>query len=513
MCWSLTWRWMLNNKSGTNYLRAIAGVVLCSALAWLMLPYFAPANLILVYLVGVTIIAARYGRGPSLLASLLSVAAFDFFFVPPYMTLAVSDSEYILTFVMMLIVALIVSNLTVQIRLQGEIARERERRTLSLYAMSREFASSRGTENLMRVAAQHVSDVFGSQTVILLPNAKGQLEIKNMHEDDLLVTRHEQGVAQWVYDHHQAAGLGTATLPGSRGLYVPLVTPQGSAGVLGVYPAQPNRLLSPDQIHLLETFANQTALAIERGLLAEETEQTRLKIEAERQRNALLSSVSHDLRTPLAAITGAVSSLLENETALDANGRRELAQIAYEEADRLNRLLGNLLDMTRLESGGVQVVKEWQPLEEVVGSALNHLSEHNADRSIVTSLPPDLPLVPIDGVLIEQVLINLLENALKYAPLNSPIELSAMPGSNEVIVEVADRGPGLLATDAQRIFDKFYRAQPAATHGVGLGLTICRGMVEAHGGRIWAENRPGGGAVFRFTLPLDGVPPEVQTDA
>ncbi len=340
-----------------------------------------------------------------------------------------------------------------------------------------------------------------------------QLPTMNVQDDDSPVDHHEQGVAQWVYDHNQPAGLGTATLPGSQGLYLPLVTSQGTAGVLGIYSAPPNRSLSPDQMHLLETFANQTALAIERGLLAEETEQTRLKMEAERQRNALLSSVSHDLRTPLASITGAVSSLLENENTLDANGRRELAQIAYEEAERLNRLLGNLLDMTRLESGGVHVMKEWQPLEEVVGSVLNRLAERSADHPIVILLPSDSPLVPIDGVLIEQVLINLLENAIKYSPANSPVELSAVAGSYEVIVEIADRGPGLPAAELQSVFDKFYRAQPATTHGVGLGLTISRGMVEAHGGRIWAENRPGGGAVFRFTIPLDGKPPEVKTDA
>src|SRR5260221_6652269 len=486
---------MHNINSGAGYVRAIAVVVLSTALAWLMLPYFAPANLIMVYLLGVTITAARYGRGPSLLASLLSVAAFDFFFVPPYMTLAVVDPQYILTFAIMLLVAIIVSSLTARIKQQAEIALERERRTSSLYAMSREFASSRGTENLMQVAAEHVSDVFGSKAVILLPNGEGhlqtsQLPTMNVQDDDSPVDHHEQGVAQWVYDHNQPAGLGTATLPGSQGLYLPLITSQGTAGVLGIYSAPPNRSLSPDQMHLLETFANQTALAIERGLLAEETEQTRLKMEAERQRNALLSSVSHDLRTPLASITGAVSSLLENENTLDANGRRELAQIAYEEAERLNRLLGNLLDMTRLESGGVHVMKEWQPLEEVVGRVLNRLAERSADHPIVILLPSDSPLVPIDGVLIEQVLINLLENAIKYSPANSPVELSAVAGSYEVIVEIADRGPGLPAAELQSVFDKFYRAQPATTHGVGLGLTISRGMVEAHGGRILAENRP-----------------------
>jgi two-component system sensor histidine kinase KdpD len=279
-----------------------------------------------------------------------------------------------------------------------------------------------------------------------------------------------------------------------------------------MYPEDRLRFLSADQSHILETFANQTALAIERARLAEETERARIQIETERQRNALLSSISHDLRTPLASITGAVSSLLENEQTLDSSDRHELAQLAYEEAGRLNRQISNLLDMTRLESGAVKLKKEWQSLEEVIGATLNPLTDHLADHPVHVSLPEDMPLVPFDSLLIGQVFVNLLENAAKYTPPGTPIEIAAIVNKKEVTVEVADRGPGLPPGEEEHIFDKFYRASPQTAHGIGLGLTICRSIIEAHGGHVWAENRAGGGSVFRFTLPIDGNPPEVKAE-
>jgi two-component system, OmpR family, sensor histidine kinase KdpD len=302
-------------------------------------------------------------------------------------------------------------------------------------------------------------------------------------------------------------------LPGSEGLYLPLGASRGTIGVLGVRPAQPRRFLSPDQLHLLEAFANQTAVVIERANLADEAQHAQIQIETERLRNSLLSSVSHDLRTPLAVITGSASSLLEGEAAFDAPTRHELIQTIFDEGNRLNRLVANLLDMTRLEAGSVQAHKEWQPLEEAVGAALTRLEQRLQGRAVSVDLPDDLPLVPLDGVLIEQVLVNLLENALKYTPPASPIDIAARHIDGAVVVEVADRGPGLPPGDEQRVFEKFYQGQPAGRPaGAGLGLTICRGFVAAHGGRIWAESRPGGGARFRFTLPLDGQPPQIRAE-
>lgn len=501
-----------NRVSWNRSLKAIGIVVLCTILAALLFPYFAPANVVMVYLVGIVVVALRYGRGPSVVACVLSVIAFDFFFVPPYLTFAVSDTQYVLTFAVMLLVGLTISRMTVRIKEQAETARERERRTSSLYSMSRDFANSNRLDKLRDLAIQHVQDVFDAQVILLLPDATRELVAYGAPDAVQKLTVQEQSVARWVYDHTQPAGLGTQTLPGAEGLYLPLHTAQGRIGVLCIFSAQKDQFLSPDQLHLLETYANQTALALERARLSEETEQAEVQIATERLRNSLLSSVSHDLRTPLAAITGAVSGLLQANGKLQPE-QRELAEVAFEEAERLNRLVGNLLEMTRLEAG-VQMDKEWQPLEEVIGTTLVRMDMMLSNHTVKTNLPDDLPLVPIDSILIEQVLVNLLENAVKYSPAGTTIDLTAWdePGEVTVVVEVADRGPGLQPGDEERIFDKFYRSRPTTVGGVGLGLSICRAIIEAHGGRIWVNNRSGGGAAFRFTIPLDGEPPQVQLD-
>jgi two-component system sensor histidine kinase KdpD len=310
-------------------------------------------------------------------------------------------------------------------------------------------------------------------------------------------------VAEWVWLHQRPAGVGTDTLPSSRGLFLPLKGSRGRVGVLAVYPSTETRLSDPDERQLLDTFAGLIGSALERTQLADEARRARLRAETEQLRNSLLSSVSHDLRTPLAVVTGATSSLLDEHGPRDEQARRELLQTAHEEALRLNRLVRNLLDMTRLEAGALKVHKELQPVEEVVGAALDRMEDRLRGRDVHTSIPDDLPLVPFDPALIEQVLINLLENATKYTPAESPIDIGARGQDDSVLVEVADRGPGVSEQDAERVFDKFYRAREGEGGGVGLGLTICRGIVSAHGGRIWVEPRPGGGASFRFTLPLD----------
>jgi two-component system sensor histidine kinase KdpD len=306
------------------------------------------------------------------------------------------------------------------------------------------------------------------------------------------------------------AGLGTTTLSGAKVLSIPLKTARGGVGVVCLFPEGGTRSLTPEKLDLLETFASQTAIVIERATLAQEAHEAKIRAETERLRNLLLSSVSHDLRTPLATITGAASSLLESEGLLKPETRGELIQSILDEAERLNRLLGNLLSMTRIESGGVQVQKEWQPLEEVVGAALNHVEKLLHGRRALVRIPDDLPLVQIDGALIEQVLVNLLENAIKYTPEETTIELTARTADGAVVVEVADRGPGLSEADLDRVFEKFYRGAHAGDRGgVGLGLSICRGIVEAHGGRIWAGNRDGGGATILFTIPLGASPPDL----
>jgi two-component system, OmpR family, sensor histidine kinase KdpD len=496
------------------YAEALGVVGLCTGLAWLMFPHLGLSNLIMVYLLGVVAVAMRRGRGPTALASVLSVAAFDFFFVPPFYSFAVSDTQYLVTFAVMLIVALVISGLTVRIRAQADAARNRERRTAALYAMSRELASTRGVDDLLAIALRHIVEVFPAEVTILLPDATGRLAPRSVPTATLRTDAAEQAVAEWVYAHRELAGLGTATLPGAAALYVPLIGSRGAGGVLGVKPLEPHAFDSPDQLHLLETFANQTALAIERAALVDEAQASQVRMETERLRNSLLSSVSHDLRTPLATITGAATTILDSGSRLDQRTQQELLESVRDEADRLNRLVQNLLEMTRLESGALQLRRDWHPLEEVIGAALGRLAKNLGTRRVTVSIPPDLPLVKIDDVLIEQVFVNLLDNAVKYTPPDSAIRIIVTATDQSVTAEVADHGPGLPKGQEARVFEKFYRAVPESGRGAGLGLAICRGVVLAHGGRIWAHNLPEGGVAFLFTLPLADTPPaSVPADA
>ena len=496
----------------TAYATAVAAVAVATGIAWVLAPVSELSNLVMVYLLGIIAVAMRTGRGPSLLAAVLSVAAFDFFFVPPHFTFAVSDARYLFTFVVMLIVGLVISGLTVRTRTQAEAARHRERQTAALYAMARELASTREVDALAHVAIRHVSEVFHGQVVLLLPGDGGILASPAGAQFE--ADANDLGVARWVFEHRQPAGLGTATLPGASALYVPLLASSGPAGVLGFRPPDRHAMDEPERLHQLETFAAQTALALERARLAREAQEADVRIESERLRNSLLSSVSHDLRTPLATITGAVSTILDARAPLAAGTQRELLESVHEEAERLNRLVQNLLEMTRLESGALQLRKELHPPEEVIGAALGRLGKRLADRRVTTKVPTDLPLVPMDDVLVEQVLVNLLDNALKYTPAGSPIEVIATATDENLTIEIADHGPGLPHGEEDRVFEKFYRGEPVGARGAGLGLAICRGIVRAHGGRIWAQNLPGGGVAFLFTLPLGAPQPmPVPSDA
>jgi two-component system sensor histidine kinase KdpD len=491
-----------------TYVGATVVVAIASGVAAVMAPRFELANLIMVYLLGVLVVATRFGRGASLLASVLSVAAFDFFFVPPQFTFAVSDTQYLVTFAVMLLVALVISDLATRIRAQADSARAREQRTAALYAMSRDLGRAQTVPEILGAAGRHVAEVFATEVAFLVPGPDGALVVQSGVAASFEPDASDVGVARWVFEHRQLAGLGTATLPGARGLYLPLVSSRGALGVLGVRPADPHAFDAPDQLHQLETFANQTALGLERARLANEAKQAELNMETERLRNSLLSSVSHDLRTPLAAITGAATTLLA-ETTLDDGVRRELLESVREEGERLNRLVQNLLEMTRLESGALKLRREWHAMEEVVGAALRRCERVLAGRRRDVRVPPDLPLVEMDDVLIEQVLINLLDNAAKYTPPGSPISIVVSGDPHRITVEVADRGPGLPPGAEERIFEKFYRTGTAPGRGAGLGLAIAKGIVDAHGGRIWAHNLPEGGAAFFFSLPVTGTPPAV----
>lgn len=481
--------------------------------AW---PAFALANLVMMYLVGVVYVASRYGHPAAVLASILSVASFDFFFVPPRLTFAVHDTQYLLTFAVMLGVAILIATLTARIREEVEASRRRERRTEALYRMTDALSGASGHQGLAETVVRHVREIFQARVAVLLPDESRGLSVRAASDGTLGRGPNDAGVAQWVFDHRQNAGRGTDTLPAAEALYIPLTASHGPVGVLALHHKDPAYLLSPDQRQLLGAVVDQIALTIERDQLAHTARQAQLQAETEYLRSSLLSSVSHDLRTPLAVITGASSSLLEGKP--DDNTRRDLARTINDESQRLTRLVGNLLDITRLEAGAVTLNRDWLPVEEVVGSALARLESQLSGRVVRTDVPTDLPLARCDGVLIEQVLVNLLENAVKYNPPESVISVSARVAGAEMIVEVADEGVGLEAGEEARIFEKFYRGgRSHGQRGAGLGLPICRAIIAAHAGRIWAENRqpPAHGAVFRFALPLNESAPPIapETDA
>lgn len=463
-------------------------------------------DVVMIYLLGIMLIASRFGMGASVLAAFLSVAAFDFCFVPPYLTFAVADFRHATTFVVMFLVAVVLSGLTQRVRNQAAAAREREGRTAMLYQLVRELAAAHDSQDVLQAAAIRLKATFASQVSVFAPRQDGQVACVHTTLEAGDGASRDVSIAQWVWANKREAGLGTGTLPSAGALYLPLTASGGLVGVLALKPEEPQRFSELEQRRQVDTFAAQLALAMERASLAEETANVRREMEAEQLRSSLLSSVSHDLRTPLAVITGATSTLLQSAQPLETATQQDLLKTVLEEAERLNRLIRNLLDMTRLESGAVKVRKEWLPLEELLGAALNRVDARLAGREVHVALPADLPLVPCDAVLIDQALVNLLENAAKYS--TGPVDISAELTTGEVIVEIADRGPGVPAGEERRIFEKFQRAgREGSPDGVGLGLTICRAIMAAHGGRIWVSSREGGGAAFRFALPVEGEQP------
>lgn len=495
--------------------RYVWSAALVAAVTLLSVPIhraISPANLVMLYLTAVVAAAIYLGRGPAILASILGVLAFDFFLVKPRFTLTVADTEYIFTFIGLFIVGLVISSLAARSREQAEAARRREIQAVALYELSRDLAAAGGLDDILQVVIRHVSETFGRAAAILLP-AGGSLQSS---EEDLRPRAFSPGfaldenmlaVATWAFRQGQPAGHGTNTFPEAGLRCIPLKTVRGVVGILGVRPIAPGTYLAPEQRRLLEAFASQAALAIERAELAEQARQAQLLRATEELQRALLNSISHDLRTPLVSITGTLTSLEEDGARLDEATRHNLTVMAREEAERLNRLVGNLLDMTRIEAGALRAIKEPCDIQEVISAALERLEDRLRGRQVTVDVPA--VLAPMDFVLMVQVLVNLLDNALKYSPADSPIEVTARLGDGALEIAVADRGIGVPPEDLERIFDKFYRVhRPAEVSGTGLGLAICKGVVEAHRGRIWAQNRPGGGTVVTLALPCE---PPAQT--
>jgi two-component system sensor histidine kinase KdpD len=494
-----------------GYLRSSVLVALATAVGWLGRGTIGMPDLAMLYLLVITVVALRFGRGPSILAAALSVAAYDFFFVSPYFTFAVSDVRNLLTFATMFAVGLLISDLTLRIRRQEHNAREREMRSAALYSLSRELATASTETQAAEVVADHCAQVVRGGAAVHLADEGGSDLKLAARVGPVPGGAEEQAVAKWVVDHRQPAGLGTDTLPGAKALCLPFLAGGAVLGTLSVVPGSASTVTFEER-DVLESFVRQGALAITRARLAEEAKTAVLRARTEEMRSSLLSAVSHDLRTPLGVITGSATALRDETPGMSKDQRAELVDTICEEAERLARLVGNLLDMTRVESGGLQVKREWVPVEELVGSALTRLERQLAGRSIATDIPADLPLVSVDPVLMQQVLVNLLENAVKYNPPGSPIQVRARPANGALVLEVIDSGPGIPAGTEGKIFEKFYRGPHTGIAGAGLGLPICRGIVEAHDGSIRAERRDKGGAIFRVTLPLVGVAPPVLMD-
>ena len=472
-------------------------------------PYFDLTNIAMLFLLAVVSVAVRYGRGPAVLAAVVNVAAFDVLFVPPRFSFAIHDWQYLLTFAVMLSVGLIVGQLMARFRYQARVASAREERARYLYEMSRELSGALAAEQVIEISERCVEASFRVKARLLLPDDHDHLQPPPVRPGKPKV---DLAIAQWCFDRTDPAGLGTDTLPAASLLYLPLKAPLRTRGVLAVAPEQRRLLMIPEQRRLLDTFAALIAIALERVHFAAVARDTLVKMEAERQRNSLLAALSHDLRTPITALIGLAETLALELTAEQSPHHESLTAIR-EQAVRMALLADNLLDMARLQAGGVRLRKDWQSLEELVGSAVRLLEQPLREHPLRLALDPDLPLINCDAVLIERVLVYLLENAAKYTPPGAVIGVTASAAVDRLNVEVWDEGPGLPAGREQALFEKFTRGHAeSAAPGVGLGLAICRTIIEAHGGQVRAENRIGGGARFIFTLPLE-PPPPLETDA
>ena len=478
--------------------------VLCALTAVVatpLLPVFALADVVMMFLLTVVLVAVRHGRGPAVLAAFLSVAEFDFFFVPPRFSFAVADTKYLATFAVMFAVALLAGQVTAGLHFQARVATARERRVRALYEMARELSGALLPEQIAQICERFMDSEFDARSCLVLADDAGRVVAPSVAAPVI-----DPGIAQWALDHGEAAGLGTNTLPAHPVLYLPLKAPMRVRGLLALEPRDASRLLGPDQGRLLDTVAHLIAIALERVHYVEVAQQSTLQMESERLRNSLLAAISHDLRTPLSVLVGLADSLRLTQPP-PGPAQAPLIDQVREQAQRLRALVENLLDMARLQAGRVSLQRQWHAVEELVEAALRAMAAPLQPRTVQVHLPADLPLIDVDAVLLERVLCNLLENAAKFTAPDSRIDIGASAEPGQLTLWVDDNGPGLPPGREEEIFKKFERGdKESATPGVGLGLAICRAIVEAHGGRIRAHNRSGGGARFIIELPRSPAP-------
>jgi two-component system sensor histidine kinase KdpD len=483
----------------------IAGVVATPLNTIVELP-----NIAMLFLLAVVLVSVKFGLGPSLMASVVNVLVFDFFFVPPRFSFAVTDVQYLFTFAVMLVVGLITAKLTTGLTYQAKVANRREQRVKSLYEMSRDLSGALMPEQVAEISQHFVEIEFKAKSTLLLADDDNQLS--QIAIDKKANIQADLSIAQWAFDNSKEAGNGTDSLPGAPLLYIPLRAPMRTRGILVIDAPSSTRLKSPEQRRLLDTFARLLAISLERIHYVSVAQSSTVQIESERLRNSLLSAISHDLRTPLTALVGLTDALEMLDTPLTSE-QKEIAVLLREKALKMSSQVSNLLDMARLQSGAVQLNKQWFLMEEAIGAAIKAVESASEGRHVTVTLPPDLPLLNFDAVLIERVFINLLENAYKYTPKNSSVSIGASVASPQSVeIWVQDNGPGLPRGKEEDIFRKFERGnKEGAISGVGLGLTICRAIIEAHGGKMTGKTMDGGGARFTFSLPR-GNPPKFDLE-
>ncbi len=490
------------------YFLSVATVAATVALGWVVQFAAGLASLTsvaMLFLMPVLFGAVIYGLRPALFATVLSVGAYNFFFLPPLYNFTIAAPDNLLALVGLLIAAIVTSNLTARMRLQADLAAARAQVAGELFGFAGKLAGIARIDDILWATAYQISSMLKAAVVILLPNPVSQrLEIRGFFPPDDELDEQDLAAAAWSWDHGRAAGANSDTLPGARRLFLPMRTGEGQVGVVGLLRAR-EQLLTPDERRLLDALIDQTAIAVERAQLAERIEEAQARAHADKLRAAMLNSLSHDLRTPLASILGAASALRHYPGLHDADQRAELLGTVQEEAERLDRFVANLLDISRLEAGALKQRRELLDVTEVIGAALRRAARILAKHEVRRNIPDDLPAIEGDMTLLEQALFNVLDNAAKYAAPGSTIEVGAQAGATNVVICVSDEGPGIAPGERERIFEKFHRSASTdhRAAGTGLGLAVARGFTEALGGTLIAENRTGrSGAVFTFTFPI-----------
>jgi two-component system sensor histidine kinase KdpD len=497
------------------YAIALIAVAAALGVGGVIQPWFGVNNVDLVFLTAIVGIAVRYGLWPSVFASVAASLCYNFFFLPPIYTFTITDPTNVAAFFFFIVIAIVVSNVAARVRTQAAVAMGRARATESLYAFSRKLAGVGALDDVLWATAYQTALMLKVRVVLLLPE-DGSIAVKAGYPPEDILDKADLAAANWAWENNRSAGRGSDTLPGAKRLFLPMRTGRGSIGVVGIDSDKPGPLLTPDERRLLDALIDQGALAIERVHLVEDMDRVKRTIETDRLRSALLTSISHDLKTPLAAVLGSASTLRDLAGKLTEAEKADLLATIVDESERLNRFIANLLDMTKLESGAIVPNMAAHDLAEIVGSALRRANKILAQHRVELELATDLPMIELDAVLFEQVLFNILDNAAKYAPIGTTILIRSWRDVESVCLQILDEGEGIPSGDLERIFDKFYRVQKGdqVLAGTGLGLGISRGFVEAMHGTIIAANRTDRtGAVFTIRLPVPAEPKQLDTAA